>query len=562
MNSSNCVYGERANGGGHGDVPTAPEVVRYMLDLVGYTADKNLSNIIILEPSCGEGEFVVEIAHRLMESALRFGFDAQAAFIRCVYGYDIVEEKIQRCRERIKELGLNPTDVHIRVGDFLSAQLHEVDVVVGNPPYVRYENIPASQIDYIKNTFPTFHYRSDLYIPFFEKTLRALKPSGKHCFICANRWLKNEYGRKLRRLIARCFRLESIINLERANAFKEDVLAYPAITLISNSTHRETFEYAEVESMDELANLHPTERNTPIDDEWSDAFIQTNYSQLYTIEELGFKIGIGVATGADNIFISSELPSLVEPELLLPALNAKDLRGDTMCWHQEYLLNPYTPSGELISLTHYPLAARYLESHRERLAERHVARKNTSKWYKTIDRINPQLKSEAKILLPDMSGNRYIFVDEGRFYPLHNLYYVIGHSVRKLKILSAILMSDIIRQQISSITNNMNGGFPRWQSQYLRKLKVPDFMAMEGAQEEQLIQSYDEMDFEAVNRQVCLLYNNLTSTQNRRTATPRGHAKKKQESQLELTFDKDFMPSMDRVMHNKDVMSQLLINPK
>ena len=537
MNSSNCVYGERTNGGGHGDVPTAPEVVRYMLDLVGYTADKNLSDTIILEPSCGEGEFVFEIAHRLMESAIRFGFDAQAAFTRCVYGYDIVEEKIQRCRERIKELGLDPTEAHINVGDFLSAKVPEVDVVVGNPPYVRYENIPACQLEYIKNTFPTFHYRADLYIPFFEKTLRALRSGGRHCFICANRWLKNEYGKKLRRFIARCFRLETIVNLERADAFQEDVLAYPAITLISCNTRRETFVYAEVERVGELVNLHPTERNTPVGDDWSDAFIQTEHSHLYTIEELGFKIGIGVATGADNIFISSELPGLVEPELLLPAMNAKDLRGDTMRWHQEYLLNPYTPSGELISLTQYPLAARYLESHRERLADRHVARKNTSKWYKTIDRINPQLTSEAKILLPDMSGNRYIFVDEGRFYPLHNLYYVTGHSVRKLKILSAILMSDIIRQQISSITNNMNGGFPRWQSQYLRKLKVPDFMAMERAQEDKLIQSYDEMDFDAVNSQVSSLYDNLKAIQNRRATTPTHHSKKKRESQLELAFD-------------------------
>lgn len=508
-----------------------------MLDLIGYTADKDLSNTIILEPSCGEGEFVVEIARRLLESARLFDFDAQAAFLKCVYGYDIVEEKIQRCRQRLSDMGLNSKDSHVCVGDFLSARVPEVDFVVGNPPYVRYENIPAEQLDYIKKTFPTFHYRADLYIPFFEKTLRLLKPGGRHCFICANRWLKNEYGRKLRRLIARCFRLETIINLERADAFQEDVLAYPAITLISNNTSSPTFGYAEVERVAELTCLIPSERTTPSDDDWTGAFMSADHIQLYTIEELGFKIGIGVATGADSIFISSELPGLVESELLLPALNAKDLRGDTMSWHKEYLLNPYTPSGELISLSRYPQAARYLESHKERLADRHVARKNTSKWYKTIDRINPQLRTEAKILLPDMSGNRYIFVDEGQFYPLHNIYYVTGHSVRKLKILSAILMSDIIRQQIGSITNNMNGGFPRWQSQYLRKLKVPDFTAMDLASEDQLIQSYDEKDFDAVNSQVCTLYDNLVTMQSRRKTTHRHHAKQRQESQLELAFD-------------------------
>ena len=538
MNSSNCLYGERTNGGGHGDVPTAPEVVRYMLDLIGYTADKDLSNTIILEPSCGEGEFIVEIARRLMDSARQFGFDAQAALLNCVYGYDIVEEKIQRCRQRLSDMGLDPADSHICVGDFLSTRVPEVDLVVGNPPYVRYENIPVGQLGYIKRTFPTFHYRADLYIPFFEKTLRLLKPGGRHCFICANRWLKNEYGRKLRRLVARCFRLETVINLERADAFQEDVLAYHAITLFSNNKSNPTFGYAEVEKVAELTNLTLSERTTPGDDDWTGVFMAADHIQLYTIEELGFKIGIGVATGADSIFISSELPGLVESELLLPALNAKDLRGDTMSWHQEYLLNPYTPSGELISLSHYPQAARYLESHRERLADRHVARKNTSKWYKTIDRINPRLRTEAKILLPDMSGNRYIFVDEGKFYPLHNLYYVTGHSVRKLKILSAVLMSDIIRQQIGSITNNMNGGFPRWQSQYLRKLKVPDIMAMEGTQEDQLVQSYDDMDFDAVNRQVRSLYDNLTAMKNRQTDTPGHHRmKEKRESQLELAFD-------------------------
>ena len=136
-----------------------------------------------------------------------------------------------------------------------------------------------------------------------------------------------------------------------------------------------------------------------------------------------------------------------------------------------------------------------------------------------------------------MSGNRYIFVDEGQFYPLHNLYYVTGHSVRKLKILSAILMSDIIRQQIGSITNNMNGGFPRWQSQYLRKLKVPDFMEMDTTSEDQLIQSYDEKDFDAVNRQVNTLYDNQTTNQNPRNDTFRLHTKKREESLKELAFD-------------------------
>ena len=67
MSSNNSRYGFRRSGGQHGDVFTSSEVVSYMLDLVGYTSDRDLRNTSILEPSCGEGEFVIEIVRRLKE---------------------------------------------------------------------------------------------------------------------------------------------------------------------------------------------------------------------------------------------------------------------------------------------------------------------------------------------------------------------------------------------------------------------------------------------------------------------------------------------------------------
>ena len=110
MNSSNYLYGERSNGGQHGDVFTAPIVVGYMLDKVGYTPDRDLSHTHILEPSCGEGEFVVEIANRLIESALKFGFDASESFCCNVRAYDIDAEKIAKCRARIKAMDITLTE--------------------------------------------------------------------------------------------------------------------------------------------------------------------------------------------------------------------------------------------------------------------------------------------------------------------------------------------------------------------------------------------------------------------------------------------------------------------
>ena len=231
---------------------------------------------------------------------------------------------------------------------------------------------------------------------------------------------------------------------------------------------------------------------------------------LYTIEELGFKIGIGVATGADRVFISRDLPQLVEKELLLPALNAKNLSGNTLRWNGEYLLNPYALNGNLIKLDDYPKVAKYLNAHRERLSQRHIAKKNEAKWYKTIDRINPELKDKSKILLPDISGNSFIFIDQGNYYPLHNLYYITGNSLRDQKILSSFLMSDSIRFQISSVTNNMNGGFPRWQSQHLRKLRLPNIKKIETDVADLLVKSYDQRDFAMMNKLVREVFESST----------------------------------------------------
>ena len=497
MSSNNqLLYGERKNGGQHGDVFTSPAVVRFMLDRVGYTPDNDLSSIRILEPSCGEGEFVEEIAKRLITSSHLHGFDSAEAFEKNVRAFDIDAEKVAKCRARIANLGMGSKN--IQVGDFL-----KTDIVVGNPPYVRYENIPKEMLEFCKKRFRTFHYRCDLYVPFYEKSLAALKDKGKHCFICSNRWLKNEYGKKLRRFIAKEYNLQAILNLEEANAFQENVLAYPAITLISKEQPSDTLDYAECKHVEDLGTLPTYKRVMPKDDDWTGAFNSIYAAPSFqTIEQQGFKIGIGVATGADAIFISREFPGKIEEELIIPGINARDLRDNKFQWQGEYLLNPYNADGTLVNLADYPLACSYLERHKEKLVSRHVAKKSPSRWYKTIDRISPTLLSQPKILLPDMSGNTYVFVDDGEFYPLHNIYYIVGRSSVQLRLLAAFLMSDFVRSQLAAVTNKMNGGFPRWQSQHLRKLRIPQLSSISEDDVQLLLSHYERHEISNLNKRI------------------------------------------------------------
>ena len=139
MSLTTNTYGTRSSGGLHGDVFTKPCVVNYMLDLVGYTSDRDLSCVSITEPSCGEGEFIIEITRRLAESAKNFGFDLNESFHKYVSASDIDGQKVLVCIERIKDEFPEITNPGLRifVEDYLLMNHEPVDIVIGNPPYIR-----------------------------------------------------------------------------------------------------------------------------------------------------------------------------------------------------------------------------------------------------------------------------------------------------------------------------------------------------------------------------------------------------------------------------------------
>lgn len=501
-NLTNSLYGVRRCGVSHGDVFTSPWIVSFMLDLIGYTPDKNLSSCKLLEPSFGYGDFLTEIQRRLILSAEKFDFDASTAMSQNIYGCEIDESKYNKCIEILKLAMPDYVPLNLKNEDFLFSKWDtKFDYIVGNPPYIRYENIPRDIRDLYKAQFSTFHYRCDLYILFYEHSLNNLSEKGRHCFICSNRWLKNEYGKKLRALISSSYRLEYIIDVENLDAFKEAVLAYPSITLISNTTSDNNIKIVTIDNLKDLNLPLPnvTEHISNFDD-WNNLFVKEDINGLYPIESQGFKVGIGVATGADKLYISTSLKDIVEHELLIPLVNAKDLSGNKFSPKGLYILNPYDSTGKIIDLNKYPKAKQYLESHKQILERRHIVKNNGRVWYSLIDKIKPQLLKQPKILLPDLSGNNVVFIDYGSFYPAHNIYYITGNNLCELELLAAILMSKFVRSQIESISNKMNGGLPRWQSQSIKKIRIPLIASIPSELGSKLIAAYHNRDVKEIDR--------------------------------------------------------------
>lgn len=107
----------------------------------------------------------------------------------------------------------------------------EYDYVVGNPPYVNVQNLPASQKGYLSELYTTATGQYDIYCPFYERGIEWLSESGKLGYIAPNQFLVTHYGEPLRRLMRTRCRIEEIFDFRDSRVFK-DATNYPAICLL------------------------------------------------------------------------------------------------------------------------------------------------------------------------------------------------------------------------------------------------------------------------------------------------------------------------------------------
>ncbi|TDR05599.1 Eco57I restriction-modification methylase domain-containing protein [Marinomonas communis] len=536
------VLAMNADAEARGAVFTRLEVVRFILDLSGFHSDNQLYTKRILEPSFGNGDFLLEIVRRLLASWSRENETPPSFGDLCdtIVAVELHHETfIQTSKLILDELTCNGVEEgtasqlvkHWLIqGDFLLVGLpKQFDFVIGNPPYIRQELIPTLLLEEYRRRYETIYDRADIYIPFLERSLSLLSSVGVLGFICSDRWMKNRYGGPLRRFVSDSFSLKVYVDMCDTKAFHSDVIAYPAITLISREKHCKTriFHNPQIEesflsslskvllgedSVDsdvfkfkELANV--MNGNEPWLLESSDQMemlrrLEESYPLL---EEAGCKVGIGVATGADKAFIGSYDSLCVEDDRKLPIVTTKDISSGEVNWRGMGVINPFTESGALVDLDEYPKLQQYLEERRSVIAARHCAKKTPEKWYRTIDRITPNLASTPKLLIPDIKGEAHVVFEEGKLYPHHNLYFILSEEW-DLRSLQAVLLSSVARLFVASYSTKMRGGFLRFQAQYLRRIRIPRWDTVSQSLRDELSKAALARDVEACNSAVFKLY--------------------------------------------------------
>jgi adenine-specific DNA-methyltransferase len=512
-----------------GVVYTKRWVVELLLDLAGYRPEANLVDSVAVEPAAGDGAFLGPIIERLAESCQKLGrslSDCRDSLL----AYELDEESAHKARALAvgilmkcgATLSLAQTLAAgwVRTGDYLFESTRiEADFVIGNPPYIRLEEIPEDTATLYRNTYRTMRGRADLYVAFFEAALQQLRQGGVCAFICADRWMRNQYGAELREFVTSAYGVEVVVDMHNADAFDDEVDAYPAITVIRRQTQGSTVVASAGPEAQHLTSrilsnaLRTTGRReslaplsglrTALVDTWfkgSDPWPCHSPEQLALLRrledrfaklELHAKVGIGVATGNDGVFVTKNA-NLVEPSRLLRLALAKDIGTGVLDWSGHYLVDPWNRDG-LVDLGEYPHLRAYYERHEAALKKRHTAVNNVKGWYKTIDRVTHSLTAKPKLYIADIKEVLNPVLDRGETYPHHNLYF-IESDTWDLEVLGGLLMSAVGQFFVESYGVRMRGGYWRFQAQYLRRIRVPEPKALSTVQSEGLREAFRQRD--------------------------------------------------------------------
>jgi adenine-specific DNA-methyltransferase len=476
-----------------------------------------------LDPSCGCGAFLVGLTDYYKRT---YNKSIRGILKDNIFGSDILEYNIHRTKliltiyalqygEHLKE-----TDFNLYHQDSLRADWeHPFDNIIGNPPYVKFQDLSVGNRDYLAKHWTTVEGGTfNLYFAFFELGYKLLRPTGKLGYITPNNYFTSLAGEALRRFFLQQKCVTRIIDFSHRKVF--DAQTYTAITFLNKKQNEAiTYDRIREDYSPELFLAYANGTPNYLEDlnvkKWR--LLKTDeQANIKTIETIGTPIGrlfdicVGIATLKDEVFFidgskkkngyyvkSTEKGTFeIEKEIVKPVYKISDFKTQEEARENtRKIIFPYqikkgvaTPIQENEFRKKFPKCYEYLLSEKEILLARDKGKVKFEPFY-VWGRTQGLTKTGKKILNPTFSKHpRFLLVEEEDAYftngygfyfkeqETNGLFTGLRNPICKVEnidVVQKILNSVIMDYYICKTSVAIEGGYPCYQKNFIEKFTIP-----------------------------------------------------------------------------------------
>lgn len=459
---------------------TPSKVVNFMLDNVGFNNKCGIDRKHIIDNSCGNGNFLVEIVKRIFQFISNVDKEYLETY---VHGIEIDEpaynEAINRLNKIATEHNISNVKWDVRNSDALRTTDFDnsMDYVVGNPPYCNVHHMSKENYDLLKTEFFfCSDGMTDLYIGFFEKGIQMLNSNGIMGYITPNSWLTSKAGYWLRDHLYSHNSLQKIYNFDTDKLFN-DATTFTCITIIDNNRsfdddnivvyHGNFNDLSDNKQHCSVVDKHDIYVSEKILTNLKDDVIRHIIDYEIKDYDKRFIVKNGLATLKDKLFVINPDDKDANVDIYVD-LYCNEIIDCVKASKGEfkYIIYPYDDSGKPLS---YDNLCLYVRSLLERRAERLDIDMTQENWYlygrtqaiKDINKYrvscNNLIRDKNDVILRELPAKTAVY---SGFYIIRN---GMLQNRKEMKLLyhqvEDALKTNLFTNYVKSIGKSKNGGY-------------------------------------------------------------------------------------------------------
>lgn len=384
------------------------------------------------------------------------------------------------------------------------------DVVIGNPPYIRIQEIQANapaMATYFKQKYAAAGKGNyDIYVIFIERGLNLLNQTGFLSYIQPHKFFNAQYGAPLRKLIADGQHLSHVVHFGDQQIFAA-ATTYTCLLFLSRQPVAQC-RFVKVEDFEAWSKTRTglegeIAHELVGGDEWNfvvgrDTALFEKLSRMPTkLEEIAERMAQGIRTSANEVYVLDvvktkgslitaysqmlEREVLVEREAVSLFLQGREIKSYRVLPSGKVVIIPYSSDKSTTTLINelefkkkYPHTFAYLLENKVYLQNRENGKMSGTNWYGFVYPKNIEMMTSLKILVPDIADRASFALDEEGQYAFTSGYGItlkdsVGESP---KYVLGLLNSKLLDFYWKKVSTPMRGGFFRYFTQFIKQLPI------------------------------------------------------------------------------------------